>query len=457
MVASLVALSIGAGAAGSSGCVALESVQQAAAGRVAFAARPAGWQQGAELVVDMAFSATDTNENRCVPWCSSVATDSSCRWCRCSTCVRCNGDHSPGTGCRVEGNFTTCWGASVLMQGDDSAVLRLGSRTSDGRFGCSVVHPIGARFTAPTISCKTQPQLEPSVLTALEPLPVPSRRDVADVPPSPPSPSPPPPAGRPPYRANNAARIQLGLALGHAAGVCLACTQGRARLAADIAAALRLEDASYVRVVEVRGDAGDAEVVIDLLPTDERSGAMLVEQAAALLPVARSDLFGGDLSQFIDASKGLLRLGPEGPVQLASPRAEEQPHGGLGTLLLLALLCGCGAVGYYLFVIARGRGPDHAGLLTGLLTVVAGRLRTVNARHSKLATAEEEEEGEEEEEECTPVGGAHPVGGRMDVPCRAGVNPMGSCTAGLDHEMRLEEPIHTTAFQTGDGSTVFRM
>lgn len=115
--------------------------------------------------------------------------------------------------------------------------------------------------------------------------------------------------GRPLPPLGSAARIQLTFSLGRTASVCLTCPQGRQRLSLDIANVLSLPAASFVRIVEVRGSRDEVEVVMDLVGGKGRSSSMLVEQLESLLLRKRSPLFGGDVTQFVNASKGLVRVG----------------------------------------------------------------------------------------------------------------------------------------------------
>ena len=100
-------------------------------------------------------------------------------------------------------------------------------------------------------------------------------------------------------------RLELQFHVGQS--VCMGCSGARAGLVADLAVALTVPPAN-VRIVEVREAAPTATVVFDLLPHAEQSAEALAKQLAAMLRRPGSDVYGGDISQFVDAEAGLVWL-----------------------------------------------------------------------------------------------------------------------------------------------------
>jgi hypothetical protein len=101
----------------------------------------------------------------------------------------------------------------------------------------------------------------------------------------------------------NAARLELAFTVGRS--VCLSCSGARAGVVADLATALALPRAN-VRVVEVREAGATAAVVLDLLPHQERGVEALVRQLASMACLPSSDVYGGDITQFLNAKADVL-------------------------------------------------------------------------------------------------------------------------------------------------------
>ena len=101
----------------------------------------------------------------------------------------------------------------------------------------------------------------------------------------------------------NAARVELAFTVGRS--VCLSCSGARAGVVADLATALAVPRAN-VRVVEVREAGATAAVVLDLLPHQERGVEALVRQLASMARLPSSDVYGGDITQFLNAKADVL-------------------------------------------------------------------------------------------------------------------------------------------------------
>ena len=100
----------------------------------------------------------------------------------------------------------------------------------------------------------------------------------------------------------SAERVELRLR-----GVSLQAQSARDRLVDDVAAALGIASAN-VHLVEARDAEGSTAVVLDLGPSPPRDAPLLARQLASLVPLPRSDLYGGDLTQYVDGAAGVLRL-----------------------------------------------------------------------------------------------------------------------------------------------------
>ena len=192
----------------------------------------------------------------------------------------------------------------------------------------------------------------------------------------------------------SAARVEFGLLLSQSGSVCLTCTEGRGLLTADICAVLRLPDSSFVRVVEVRGTPTTTWVVMDLYPIPGRPASMLAEQLASLVPQSRSELFGGDITQFIDTTLGVSRLGKytlqtiERSQSMAMIPLKPSEGNKITTLwpaaTLLVVLIGVMLTRVFLL------GP--ASYLHGLAAPVLNLIQ--RSRHSQLSTEENDEDDE---------------------------------------------------------------
>ena len=101
----------------------------------------------------------------------------------------------------------------------------------------------------------------------------------------------------------NAARLELAFIVGRS--LCLSCSGARAGVVADLATALAVPLAN-VRVVEVREAGITAAVVLDLLPHEERGAESLARQLAFMVRLPSSDIYGGDITQFVDAKAELM-------------------------------------------------------------------------------------------------------------------------------------------------------
>lgn len=115
-----------------------------------------------------------------------------------------------------------------------------------------------------------------------------------------------------PRVASDALRFELSFALGDSRTACLHCSAGQALFASDLTRVLRLPSVTHVNVVEVRdeGARGHVRVVFDLRSTPSRTAEHLAIQLASLLPLPRSEVYGGEVTQFIDRAVGLLQIGP---------------------------------------------------------------------------------------------------------------------------------------------------
>ena len=111
-------------------------------------------------------------------------------------------------------------------------------------------------------------------------------------------------------KASKASRLEAAFLLGHPAAVRLQSSVGQSHLQADITRILRLPEEDSLRIVEVREEpqSGRAWVIFDLLPTASRSANELTYQLASLLPLPRSEVYGGEVTQFMDRTAGLLQL-----------------------------------------------------------------------------------------------------------------------------------------------------
>ena len=172
------------------------------------------------------------------------------------------------------------------------------------------------------------------------------------------------------HKDSTATRLEVALQFGATSKVCVQCDSGKTRLRADLVQALRMPGAEYVRIVEVRESPGRAEVVFDLLQTSHRTSEQLSIQLASLLPLPRSDIYGGELTQYLDRGAGLqkfvdergLRLErvtlPPGVVattRLSSPTALGTTSGSLsmGTFILTILLVAIAAAAIARYGIPR--------------------------------------------------------------------------------------------------------
>ena len=102
------------------------------------------------------------------------------------------------------------------------------------------------------------------------------------------------------------------------------CEADQKKFTADLAKVLRLPSTAFVRIVEVREaeDTGRAMVMFDLHPTPARSTDKIISQLAALLPQARSEVYGGDITQYLDRTgmePALVRIAADGASQQQVP------------------------------------------------------------------------------------------------------------------------------------------
>lgn len=201
-----------------------------------------------------------------------------------------------------------------------------------------------------------------------------------------------------PAAPTNAARLELALLTGRS--LCMSCSGARAGLVADLAAVLQLPP-SNVRLVEVREAGTSASVVFDVLPHNERDADALAQQLAALVPLAASDLYGGDVSQYVDASAGLVRLhaGLARPVAKtnaasgAPPSPSMAPVGSDDGLASLARLWASVAAA---FVAAAGGSATVIAVLVAASCLFSGR-RRLRSKHQRLPATGEEDEADEAE------------------------------------------------------------
>jgi hypothetical protein len=103
----------------------------------------------------------------------------------------------------------------------------------------------------------------------------------------------------------DAERLEMALWLGFPTPVFdVTAAGGQTRLLADLAVALKLPSADYIKVVEARVAQGHATVVIDLLPTPSLTAPQLVAHLSSLVPIVGSDLYGGLMTQHLDRRRG---------------------------------------------------------------------------------------------------------------------------------------------------------
>ena len=291
-----------------------------------------------------------------------------CGMCHCADCALCATDDQDFQSCNIPAQLVSCSGARVISREPTlgETVLHIGV---DRKFDCSFAVPTGSSATSPELECLgadgeivdtlAQPMPPPAIFSP-PPSPAPfaaassaspSSKPMGSMPPAvappsksstptsslkavasaaiaPPTTAPPatvtarpaaavaaaPPAAAPPLPplAMTAVRLQAAFNLGRSETVCMECSTGKARLTNDLASVLRLPSTAHVRIVEMREEAtrGHWRAVFDLLPTPTRSADQLTTQLASLLPLPRSGIYGGDVTQFIDRTKGLLRLAP---------------------------------------------------------------------------------------------------------------------------------------------------
>ena len=200
-----------------------------------------------------------------------------------------------------------------------------------------------------------------------------------------------------PMREGRAARLEATLHLGASNPACVTCETGRTKFAADVATVLRLSSSALVRVVETREWEGRAAIVFDVLPTSTRTSDKLATQLASLLPQQRSELYGGEMTQYIaGAADGLTRISDDGvarhiatigtgalsihEIQGSSPSASRF----LGLFVVLVVLVAVLAA--YVKGVTTDDVVEHAHTLyqQGQARLLAGS----GGRHMKLPTDE---------------------------------------------------------------------
>lgn len=206
-----------------------------------------------------------------------------------------------------------------------------------------------------------------------------------------------------PVPAATAVRLEAALLLGTSGSVRMGTEADRAKFTADVATVLRLPSAALVSIVEVREVArGAAAVVFDLHATPTRTADTLAKQFASLLPQPRSELYGGDVTQYLDRKSvggGLLRLAAGGmplPLDvvgsgvLSVPREAARRPSYFSLILVLAILTAV--------LVAYVRGitwPEAVDMVYALCVHASSMVQARmggggggGGRHVKLATEE---------------------------------------------------------------------